>query len=93
MKIFSILAKNYWKIAIELFAQGAILHENQSLSQIYFVNHFRWTGTYTGDISANGEGYPRVVIWETLRYEVGAKLQYKEPFFHQHEEYKRSACS
>ena len=40
-----------------------------------------------------GEGYPRVVIWKTLCYEVGAKLQYKEPFFHQHEECKRSACS
>ena len=30
------LAKNYWKIEIELFPQGAISHENQSLSQIFF---------------------------------------------------------
>ena len=34
MKTFSIPAKNYWKIEIELFPYGAISHENQSLSQM-----------------------------------------------------------
>ena len=36
MKIFSILVKNYWKIEIELFPYGAISHENQCLSQVFF---------------------------------------------------------
>ena len=36
MNFFSILARNYWKIEIELFLWGTISHENQSLSQILF---------------------------------------------------------
>ena len=36
MKICSILANNYCKIENVLFPYGAISHENQSLSQIFF---------------------------------------------------------
>ena len=36
INFFSILPKNYWKIEIELFPQGTISHENQSLTQIVF---------------------------------------------------------
>ena len=36
MKIFAILAKNYWKIEIEPFPYDAISHETQGLSQIFF---------------------------------------------------------
>ena len=35
-KNFLILAKNSWKIEIELLSYDTISHENQSLSQIFF---------------------------------------------------------
>ena len=41
MKIFSILAKNYWKTEIELFPYGPISHENQNLSKIFFESLYK----------------------------------------------------
>ena len=37
MIFFSILAKNYWKIEIELPPQGAISPENQFVSSIFWI--------------------------------------------------------